>query len=72
MAPWDNDIHTPQDGTNILWQLFVFMELEPALLFYDNQYTEYESRNLEIGVSPPIFTHKNINGSIAQQYPYSV
>ena len=27
-------------------------------LFYDNQDTEYESRNIEIGASGPIFTHK--------------
>ena len=27
--PWDNDIHTPHDGGNKLWQIFIFMELGP-------------------------------------------
>ena len=29
---WDTDIHTSQDGRQILSQLFMFMDLEP---FYD-------------------------------------
>ena len=31
-ALWYNDIHTLQNGRNILWQLFIFIELE--LFFY--------------------------------------
>ena len=26
---WDQDIHTKQDGSKILCQFFIFMELEP-------------------------------------------
>ena len=52
-------------------QMFIFMELDPFLLLYDNQDTESESRSMEIGVSPPISTQKNINGSIGKKYPYS-
>ena len=28
-ALWDNYIYTPQYGRKILWQFFIFMELEP-------------------------------------------
>ena len=28
-ATWDNHIHNPQYGIKILWQFFIFMELEP-------------------------------------------
>ena len=26
-ALWDNNVHTPQDGSNILWEVYLFMEL---------------------------------------------
>ena len=41
-----------------------------SLLFYDNQDTEYESIEIEIGVDGPIFTQKKIKGSTGQRYPY--
>ena len=31
MDLWDKDIHTTRDGRKILWQLFIFMEIEPFL-----------------------------------------
>ena len=40
-------------------------------LFCDNQDTESNSCEMEIGVSGPIFTHKNIKVLIGQWYPYS-
>ena len=30
---WDNNIHTPQDGSKILWQFPIFMELQ-SLSYY--------------------------------------
>ena len=36
------------------------------LLFCDNQDTEYEPQEIEIGVTGPISTHKNIKGTIGK------
>ena len=40
------------------------------LLLNDNQDTESQSQEIKIDVSGPIFTHKNINASMAQRYTY--
>ena len=39
------------------------------LLFYDNQDTKYESREMEIGVDGPIFNHKYTKGLREHWYP---
>ena len=39
-------------------------------LFYNNQDTEYETYEIEVSVAGPIFTPKNIKGSMVQQYPF--
>ena len=31
---WDNAIHTLKNGRKILWQFFIFMELEPFLNYF--------------------------------------
>ena len=31
---WDNGIHNLQNGINILWQFFVFMEIEPFPYYF--------------------------------------
>ena len=41
------------------------------VLFCDHQETESESREIEIGVSGPILTHKKIKRSTGQRYIYS-
>ena len=41
------------------------------LLFYDNQDTGSKSPDVGNGVDGWIFTHKNIKGSMGQQYQYS-
>ena len=40
-----------------------------SLLFYENKNTESGSWEIEIDVAGPIFTHKNIKGSMVQGYP---
>ena len=68
---WDNNTHIPQYGGNILWQLFIFIEQYPFFYnCFDNQDTESESCEIEIGVAGPIFTPKNIMGSIVKWYTY--
>ena len=47
------------------------MDIKPFFLFCDNQDTESESYEIEIGVAGPIFTNWNIKGSVGQLYPYS-
>ena len=49
---------------------YIYGALAISLLFFNHQYTESESRDMEIGVARPIFTHKNIRGSMGQQYIY--
>ena len=53
---------------NIVVILHIYGALAMFLLFYDHQETESESREMEIGVAGPIFTHKNIKGSTGQRY----
>ena len=31
---WDNDIYSTQDRRKMLWQLFIFMEVEPFLYYF--------------------------------------
>ena len=60
-ALWYYDIHTPQDGIKILWQFFIFIELEPiSYTFFNHQGTESESFEIEMSISQPIFAHKKI------------
>ena len=40
------------------------------LLFYDNRDTEFQSQDIKIDASGPIFTHKDIKASMGQRYPY--
>ena len=65
------DIYTTLYGRNILWQLFILMELE-QLSYYCmiTQDTESQSRDIIIDVSGPILTHKNIKAYMGQQYTY--
>ena len=44
--------------------IHIYRARDIFLLFYDNHDTESESCEIEIGVSGPIFTHKNIKGSM--------
>ena len=57
---------------NIAVILHVFGALAIFLLFYDDQDTESESWEMEIGVVGPILNHKNkMKCSMGQLYPYS-
>ena len=46
--------------------LCIYRDRAIFLLFYDNKDTESESREMEIDVAGPIFTQKNIKGSVGQ------
>ena len=41
------------------------------LLFYDHQYIECQSHEIEMSISQPISTHKNIKDPMGKRYPYS-
>ena len=57
---------------NIAVILHVFGALAIFLLFCDDQETESESLEMEIGVVGPILNHKNnMKGPMGQLYPYS-
>ena len=45
-----------------------YASLFTFLIFCDHQDTESDSRGMEIGVVVPIFTGKNVNGSMGKQY----
>ena len=56
---------------NIVAIMHISVARAICILFVDHQDTESESREIEIGVAGPIFTEKNIKGSMGQTYPYS-
>ena len=49
--------------------IHIYGALVILLLLRDHQDTEYESFEMEIGIAGPIFTYKNIKGSMGQCYP---
>ena len=51
--------------------IHIYGTLAIFLLFCTHQDNESESREMEIGVSGPIFTYLNIKGSMGQRYAYS-
>ena len=55
---------------NIVAILHIYGARAIFLLFCDQQDTESKSRGTEIGVAGPIFTQKNIEGLMRQQYTY--
>ena len=55
---------------NILAILYIHRSRDISLLFCNNQDTESEEQEMEIGVAGPIITQKNIKGSMEQRYPY--
>ena len=57
-------------GEHILVILYFYGDSAIFLLLYDNQDTKYELRELEIGVTGPIFTHKNFIVYMGHQYTY--
>ena len=58
-------------GEKIVVVLQIYGARANFLLFCNHQETESDLRETEIGVSEPIFTQKNIKGSMGQQYTYS-
>ena len=69
---WAGTSHTYSKGwvDFVLVILHFFGDLAIFLLFCNHQNTKSESRDMEIGVSGPIFTHKNIKGSLVQWNTY--
>ena len=57
-------------GENIAAIIRIYGARAIFLLFYDHQDTESESREIEISVAGPIFTH-TIKRYMGQRYPYS-
>ena len=52
--------------------LHIYRARSNYLLFCDHQDTEFESCEIEMSISQPIFTHKNdIKASTGQYYLYS-
>ena len=70
---WAGTSHTYSKGwvDFVLVILHFFGDLAIFLLFCNHQNTKSESRDMEIGVSGPIFTHKNIKGSLVQWNTYN-
>ena len=54
---------------NIVVILYIHGALFIYLLFCNHQDTEYESREMEIGVAGPIFAQKNKKDSMGKQSP---
>ena len=48
-----------QLGREIVVILYIYRSRDILIQFFDNQETESESQEMEIGVAGPIFTHKN-------------
>ena len=55
----------------IVGVLHIYEALAIFLLFCNHHHTESESREMEIGVSGPVFTHKYIKASMGYQLPYT-
>ena len=67
-ALWDKYTHTPQDGSKIFWQLFIFMELDPFYYYIMITKTlNMSHKKIYIGVSGLIFTNKNTKGYMGEQ-----
>ena len=59
----------PTIWEEILWPLFIFIELESFFYYFiDHIDTESESIEMEIGVAGLIFTQKNIKGTMGKEY----
>ena len=54
---------------NVVANIHIYVARAIFLLFYDNQDIRYEPQDIYIGVSGPIFKHKNIKVSMGQVYP---
>ena len=68
MVPWYT--YSIKWVKNIVVILHIYGARDIFLLFCDHQDTESESWEMEIGVTGPLFTHKNIKGSMVQRYTY--
>ena len=51
--------------------IHIYVARAILILFCDNQYTESDSIEIEIGVAGPIFNQKNVKDSMGQRYTYS-
>ena len=57
----------------IVWYFFIYMELEPfSFYFFYHQDTESESREIEMSISKPIYTHKNITKALLDNHIHTL
>ena len=57
---------------NIVVIFHIYGDRAIFLLFYNNPDNESEYWEMKVDVVGPIFTHKNMEGCMGQQYPYSI
>ena len=69
---WENNIHTPKYERKILWQLFIFIELEPfSYYFLTTKKLNLSHVKKKWAYLNQYKTIKYIKGSMGQPYTYS-